>query len=232
MASYVKNLRGYIADVPRAWFKRCDGEIFYYEQLSQCSISPQVNFMEVNGGWSLSPVAFLPGQSTMEASMTQVEFNRDLFAMANKTKFVEDAAYTTLTTERHDIDPATHSITLLNTPVEGTINIRGLKQGTAAAAGVYSVDSENPAKIIFSEDEAGEIEVSYENVVADAQVALMDNKSSAVGQLVLKWPIYSDGKDCTEAAIIGYLVMNIFRVRVTQLPGFDTSLTLYRFLTW
>lgn len=32
-ATYVEKFAGYIADVPRLWFKRCDGRIFYFDEL-------------------------------------------------------------------------------------------------------------------------------------------------------------------------------------------------------
>lgn len=63
-AIYEKAFGGYIADVPRLWFKRCDGRIFYFDELTNATVSPQVNYTEVNAGWSLYPVAYLPGQST------------------------------------------------------------------------------------------------------------------------------------------------------------------------
>lgn len=64
MPKYVKEFNGYIADVPRMWFKRCDKRIFYFDELTAATVSPQVNYTEINAGWSLYPVAYLPGQST------------------------------------------------------------------------------------------------------------------------------------------------------------------------
>lgn len=70
MAKYLNSIKGYIADVPRVWFKRCDGHVFYYDEITQASATPNTQFTEVNAGWSPYPVAYLPGQSTMELQMT------------------------------------------------------------------------------------------------------------------------------------------------------------------
>ena len=72
-------------------------------------------------------------------------------------------------------------------------------------------------------EDGAEVEVSYEYTVADAQVIEIDNKTSAIGEAVFKWPVYGDSQDCTDSAIKGYIVMHLYRCRVTQMPGFDTS---------
>lgn len=57
MAQYVQPFGGYIADVPRLHFKRCDGKIFYFDELTAANITPNVQYTEINAGWSLYPVA-------------------------------------------------------------------------------------------------------------------------------------------------------------------------------
>lgn len=32
MATYVNRFGGYIADVPKLWFKRCDGRVFMFDE--------------------------------------------------------------------------------------------------------------------------------------------------------------------------------------------------------
>ncbi len=49
--TYVPAYKGYIADVPQVWFKRCDGEVFHYDEITQASVNPQTNFTEINAGW-------------------------------------------------------------------------------------------------------------------------------------------------------------------------------------
>lgn len=48
MSTYVPAYKGYIADVPVVWFKRCDGKIFYFDEITQANATPQTNFTEVN----------------------------------------------------------------------------------------------------------------------------------------------------------------------------------------
>lgn len=176
-------------------------------------------------------VAYLPGQSTMEISMTSGQFNADLFALANGSNFKADAAYTTYTTEHLTVDATSHSITLTNTPVAHSISIGGMVEGTTAGAGTEDTDNLDTfsvaAKVItLPDDVTGEIEVSYEYVVSDAKVAEIDNQTSAIGEAVFKWPVYNSGEDCTDASIKGYVIMKVYRCRVSQMPGFDTSLTI------
>jgi type 1 glutamine amidotransferase len=34
--TYIPAYKGYIADVPRVWFKRCsDGRVFYFDEITQ-----------------------------------------------------------------------------------------------------------------------------------------------------------------------------------------------------
>lgn len=85
MSTYSQAYKGYIADVPRLWFKRaCDSKVFYFDRLTAASVTPNTEFTEVNAGWSLHPKAYIPGQSTLEMQITSGEFNTDLFAMGSK----------------------------------------------------------------------------------------------------------------------------------------------------
>ena len=168
-------------------------------------------------------VAYLPGQSTMEISMTSGQFNAELFALANGSNFEADENYTTYTTEHLTIDATSHSITLKEVPLAKTVSIAGMKEGTTAGEGVFTVAD----KIVtFDDSEEGEIEVSYEYTVNGANVAQIDNQTSAIGEAVFKWPVYNSGEDCTDASVKGYVIMKVYRCRVTQMPGFDTSLAI------
>lgn len=46
--TYAKAFNGYVADVPKLWFKRCDGKIFYFDELTDASVTPSVEYTEVN----------------------------------------------------------------------------------------------------------------------------------------------------------------------------------------
>ena len=128
------------------------------------------------------------------------------------------------------IDATTHKAVLTHKAAEGTVSIRGLEEDESASAGKFVVaDVEAtqtvPAhsEITFNSDEEGEIEISYEFTVDDAEVIEVDNKSTAMGEAIFRWPVYGAAEDCTDSAIKGYIVMRVYRCRVTQMPGFDTS---------
>lgn len=214
------------------WNINGDGRIFYFDEITQANASPNVQYTEINAGWSLFPVAYLPGQSTMEISMTSGQFNAELFALANGTNFDADATYTTYITEHLTPDATAHTVTLKETPVENSVSIAGMDQGTAAAE-PQAASGNDPAvnakfavsaKVVtFPASITGEVEISYEYVVSGAKVAQIDNQTSAIGEAVFKWPVYNSGEDCTDAAVKGYVIMKVYRCRVTQMPGFDTS---------
>jgi hypothetical protein len=228
MATYVEALKGYVADVPKVIFKRCDGRKFLFDELTAATVTPQMNPMEVNAGWSLFPVAVLPGQSTFEMSITSGKFDAELFSMANATEYklmdgsdTDHPKYAMPTAERHEID-ANHQITLIETPIEDSVSIKGMTEVDAnPTAGQFVVDA-TTKKITFNDAEDGTIEVIYD-YEKEVYEAIIDNKSSAIGEASCIWPVYGSGDDCSESAIVGYYIVKVFRARITTVPGMDTS---------
>jgi len=47
MATYIEAFRGYVADVPKMIFRRCDGKKFLFDELTAASVTPQLNPMEI-----------------------------------------------------------------------------------------------------------------------------------------------------------------------------------------
>lgn len=224
MSTYVKAYGGYIADVPRLWFKRCDGRIFYFDELTQATVTPQVNYTEVNAGWSLYPVAYLPGQGTFEMQITSGKFEADLFAMTNATNFVENTAYRMPMTETLSVG-AENKVELAHVAVEGSVSISGMEETDGeVATGKFKVtaDGSKTTVTFFAGDIADTVTISYE-YNETVQEANIDNKSSAMGEAVLKYPVYGSGDDCTDSSIIGYLMMRVYKARVTAQPGLDGS---------
>lgn len=230
MATYIPEFQGYIADVPRLWFKRCDNRIFYFDELTSASVTPDVQYTEINAGWSMFPVAYLPGASTFEMSITSGKFEADLFVMTNATKFETNANYRVPATEVLTLD-GQNEITLAHDPVAGTVSITGMEEmsGTPTAGHfvVTAASGAQPAKITFA---AGDIDATAHNTVevsyfyyAEAQEANIDNRSSAMGEAVMVYPVYGNGDDCTDSSIIGHVYVRVYRCRVTTQPGFDAS---------
>ena len=221
MATYVESLKGYVADVPKVIFKRCDGRKFLFDELTAATVTPQMNPMEINAGWSLFPVAVLPGQSTFEMSITSGKFDAELFSMANATEYSANATYPVPTAERHEID-ASHQVTLLETPIAGSVSIKGMDEvDDNPDAGEFVVDAATK-KITFNASETGTLEVIYD-YSKSVYEAIIDNKSSAIGEASCIWPVYGAGDDCSESAIVGYYIVKVFRARITTVPGMDTS---------
>ena len=230
MATYVEKFAGYIADVPRLWFKRCDGRIFYFDELTAATVTPQINYTEVNAGWSLFPVAYLPGQSTFEMQITSGKFEADLFVMTNATKFSTNATFKMMHTETLELD-GDNEVELTYTPVTGTISIpypneAGMMEETSSSptAGKFKVTTaSNITKLTFAANDIGtKVTVSYyyNDSVEEARI---DNRSSAMGEAIMQYPVYGNGDDCTDASIIGYVTVKVFKCRVTAQPGFDAS---------
>ena len=242
MATYIPAYKGYITDVPELWFKRNDGKVFHFDQLTAANMSPNVNFTEVNAGWSLYPVAYLPGQSTMEMQCTSGQFNADLFAMANGQNFKDSIMYVPFT-KTIEIQAGVSSYTL---EVQGTlvnteahpITIDGMEKvkdaGTGSLeAGFYKVgeptagtEGKYTAAITLG-DTANDEGVNYISVTyyvqTDVKKIDIDNKSTAVGSLIAKWPVYSSGEEGNAGGVKGHLLMQVGKCRITAMPGFDTS---------
>jgi hypothetical protein len=227
MATYIPEFQGYIADVPRMWFKRCDGRMFYFDELTAATVTPNVQYTEINAGWSLFPVAYLPGQSTFEMQCTSGKFEADLFVMTNATNFVANANYEVPKTEVLTLD-GQNEVALAEDPVPGSVSIAGMEEtAQSPTAGYFKVTAAagaNPAKITFaaSDVEGGKVEVNYFYYKA-AQEANITNQSSAMGEAVMVYPVYGNGDDCTDSSIIGHVYVRVYKCRVTAQPGFDAS---------
>ena len=168
------------------------------------------------------PVAVLPGSSTFTMSFTTGNFDADLFAMANKTEYETNSNYEMDVSERYTPNNA-HEIELLNTPIVDTVYIAGMEpmeETGTITTGKYVVDGK---KITFSaDDDIDFVDVVYK-YVKEVKEAIITNKEAAIGEASAIWPVYGSGDDCTESSIIGYYVVRVFRARITQIPGVDSS---------
>ena len=86
---------------------------------------------------------YLPGQSTMEMSFESVQFDADLFAMANQKSFAADAEYTTYRSEMCTVGTG-KVVTLEGNPVAGTVRIGALKDGDGGELTLTAAVSGNP----------------------------------------------------------------------------------------
>lgn len=234
---YVKRFGGYIADVPKVYLKRCDTQrTFVLDEITQASVTPNVNTLEINAGWSLFPVAVLAGQSTFEMQITSGKFEADLFSFANnKNGWTNDDEYVIPGTAFEAV-ANDNTITLPEEAVEGSVEIEGFTLQTAdgnPTTGNFKVttipvNSSNPkaySKITFASADmlqGKHIRVNY-NYKADADYINIDNKQSAICEAVLEFPVYDDGTDCSLSSEIGHVFVKVFKARISQLPGMDGS---------
>ena len=226
--TYSPEIKGYIADTGRAWFKRCDGKVFYFDELTQTGMSINQNNTTINAGWSLFPVAVLPGSSTLEMNFTSGRFDAELFSMTNAVDFADNADYEEYVSEIVTVGADKKTLTLSKKVADtDTIVINGLHPtSTEHPDADYTIGTGDPTVItLTNETEAASITVTWLEKVT-VREALIDNQASAVGEVTMAYPVYSSGDDCTESGILGYVYVRVFRARVSGQPVLGGSLTL------
>lgn len=227
MAIYVDKWGGYINDVAKQDFIRCDGTPFSFDKASATNFTHTVNNIQINGGWSAYPLAVMDTDRTMEMSFTSAQFNMDLFEMANDG-VATDESYEIYESNLFDV-AAGLTITIPYVVEVSTIKIRGLEYtADAAAAGKFTAEAdEDSTTVTFATGDVAEgdsVRVGYYRTVTEAHVVSVKSTStSAKGEAWLTIPVYTDGKDCSASSIKGYVIIRLYRVRVSAQPGFDNS---------
>lgn len=163
----------------------------------------------------------LPGQSTMEMQATSGEFNADLFAMANNTNFTAGTVKTP-----HSLETAVGTDKKVEitsaTSIKDSITVNGMTVGDAAAEGVYTVaetgDAGNYTTTVTFNDAMDSVEITY-FTEDEGDVIEVSNSEAAMGELIAKWPVYANGTETAAAGVKGYVLMDVFKCRVTQMPG-------------
>lgn len=149
--------------------------------------------------------------------------------MTNATNFAENKEYEMPATERIVLADAATEFELSRKVAEDKdgnpiISIAGMKVGEAAGEGVFAVDNTGEkTKITFTAGDLSDLVVVNYSYLETVQEANIDNKSSAIGEAVMQYPVYGSGDDCTESSIIGYVTLKVYRARVTGQPGLDGS---------
>ena len=234
MAIYIPKYNGYMIDVAKLIFIRCDDTPFYFSEASQTNFSDTMNNITINGGWNVNPLAIIDTTRDTQFTFTSAQFTNEMFEMANNTTSADGdyGAY-----EADFFEVVTGLKVVLPFEVQTTsVMIRGLAAANADADGKFVVTfiaaaGSVPAKteIAFHTGNVAvgdKVLVFYKRRIVNARVTdVKTNSTSAKGSLHAWWPIYSDGMDCTEASRKGQFHLFMPRVRVTAMPGFDTSLT-------
>lgn len=222
---YSKKYEGFVADVANIDFKRCDGMVYHCDSATATNITPSANSITVNCGQSAYPAGVIETDKGLEASFTNGKWSGDMFEAAYATK-AQDTEVTTRETNSYEVADGL-KIEIPHETVEGSIYIRGMEKGEAAAAGKYTVTSaSSKTTITFNTGDVAVgdyVQVSYERKATMHNMQMTTTGTLARGELWYHIPVYSAGTDCTEAAIKGYIHVHIFRVRVTTPPGFEGS---------
>lgn len=232
MAIYVPKFDGYMVDVANLIFIRCDDVPFYFNEASQTNFSDTMNNITISGGQGNAPLAIVDTNRDTSFTFTSAQFTAEMFEAANNTT-ATDADYGAYEADWFAVD-ANLKVTLPFEVQTTSVLIRGLEAANADAAGKFVVtfsaaSGSTPAKteVAFHTGDVAkddEVLVFYKRRIVNAHI--IDVKTTSVaakGSLHAYWPIYSDGTDCTEASKKGLFHLYMPRVRVTAMPGFDTS---------
>jgi len=217
-------------DVPKVYLKRCgDDKTFVLDEITQASVTPSVNTVEINAGWSLFPVAVLQGQSTFEMQITSGKFESELFSFANnKNVWENDEAFEVPGTMIEEVNATDNSITLPHEANAGSVQIDQLEEASETGDGKFktekiTTDKGDRTKITFEAAMAGKtVRVNY-TYAANVDYINVDNKASAICEAVLEFPVYDDGTNCALSAVLGHVYVKVFKARITQMPGMDGS---------
>lgn len=177
----------------------------------------------------------------MEMQATSGQFNAEIFSMANGQNFVENETYMVPFTEVVELKADTFAYTIHTTAaIVNTeaypVSIEGMTatdSNSSVPAGCFHVGESTTGAnggfdtIItigsFTNDEGvATMDVTYYIAQAVKQIQV-DNKTTAVGELIAKWPVYSSGEEGNAGGVKGHLIMQVYKCRITQMPGFDTS---------
>ena len=152
------------------------------------------NTTDVNAGWSLFPVAVLPGASTLEMNFTSGRFDAELFSMTNAVDFEDNADYEEMKTEVVTVGTDKKTLILSSKVTDKTtVVINGLELDTDFT--VEDDVSGTFTKItLTSTTKASSITVNWTEKVA-VREALIDNQASAVCEVTIAYPVYAAGDD-------------------------------------
>jgi len=173
--------------------------------------------------------------------LTSGQFDSSLFALANGADFTSDASFKFPVTKICEVQSDKITLPTTSNIDAGDVKINGMDRVTTApaASGKYQVVSTAGTGGVYTTDinfydgdfaDGASVEVTYMEAKSNALSLDVTNDKAAVGEALLVWPVYNGGES-TDAGTgtfssndtKGYIVMDVYRCRITQVPGFDTS---------
>lgn len=125
---------------------------------------------------------------------------------------------------------ASHQIKIPYTCDKSDIYIPSMKQGEAAAQGVYTVEAAEgvEAGTILTFDDSvkadNDVLVFFAHEVEDCYNLNVETvQATARGEVLMTWPLLASATDEALSSVKGHLQISIPLARITALPGFDTS---------
>ena len=232
MAAYVKPIDGFIVDTPQLDYISCTGKKFSFKNVKTANFTNTNNVLEITGGWGQYPLAYIDTTKVLELGFSSADFTMDIFDLANNVE-AEAATEAVLKSDLFEVEEGL-TINIPDeyyaTTPEDNVFVNGFENVTVApTAGKVQVASTELAgtTLTFSTGEVAvgdSVLVSYMHTPVNGQVIEVPTASSSGrGQLFAHYPVYSSGIDCNDASIKGYLTLNLYRVRVTEMPGIDSS---------
>ena len=232
ISNLLRQTGGYIVDVANVTFRRSDGKRARLKNATQTGFTINGEKIDINNGWARLPQASIDTTQTIEITYATNKTDLEFFALLNNSEVLFDQTRTLSTSEDFDVPAAVGGETTVEIELPaGALNpyIEGLTMGTGStpAAGAFlftaGSDSARPKVVLLAADVTGlsSITIYYDEVLDGATtVAVRDNVASASGSAELRYRVYGAGEN---ASVIGYLIIQIYKAKVTGKPGFDNS---------
>lgn len=213
-------------------FKRSDGKRARLKNATQTGFSVNGEKIDINNGWARLPQASIDTTQTIEITYATNKTDLDFFALLNNSEVLHDQTRTLSTSEDFDIPAVEEGETTVDIELPlGALNpyIEGMTLGTgdAPAAGSFTftagTESAKPVITLLAADVEGvaSITIFYdEKLTGTSTVAVRDNVASASGSAEMRYRVYGSGEN---ASVIGYLIIQIYKAKVTSKPGFENS---------
>lgn len=233
---YIEQFGGYVADTAYIDFIRCDGTSYHYDKTTTTAITRTTDSININGGHSMSPLATIATTSTIEITFASAQWDLTMFEMANAVKQedrdtdVREANLFSVETGLVVKVPYEINMTNFYIPLTDFAITSAAPTVSGQVQAAYTEPTASAGPVTTLTFFAGDVTVgqsvlvSYNRRVIDAHiVSVKTDSATSMGELWAHWPVYAGGEDCTDASIIGWIHMRIYRVRVSAPPGMDTS---------
>ena len=150
-----------------------------------------------------------------------------MFEMANFANRTQKPTFQYLVTTPAVVN--TNKVTINDAKAIATgVSVNGFELVTTApTTGKFKADVAASALTLtfFAGDLADgtNIEVSYLRQESSTVLEIDATGRTSVGEVTFTYPVTASGSDTVDSSLKGYLVVHVFKARVTALPGFDTS---------